>query len=54
MQTLGSSICGLNREISTQALEVVTVEEEGFAVGPQRLIQALQSFQRGPCCTSQL
>lgn len=48
MQTLSSSICGLKREISRKALEVITLDKKGICSGPRAADTSTFSYFWGP------
>lgn len=48
MQTLSSSICGPNREISRKGLKVITLDKKGIYYGPRAADTSTLSDFRGP------
>lgn len=48
MQTLSSSICGLNRGISRKGLKVITLDKKGIYYGPRAADTSTLSDFRGP------
>lgn len=48
VQTLSSSICGPNREISRKGLKVITLDKKGIYYGPRAADASTLSDFRGP------